>query len=251
MALTKRPNSRALPTGSGKVPLRRRKRAEAKRDTIVRSAAKLFLEKGYDSVSINDIIDEVGGSKSTIYSNFGSKERLFEAVVEQMCSDVTIRIDTRPIGTIDEQLTRIARSFVAKVLSPQILRFHRLMTSIGRTFPEAGRLFYDTGPRTVYQILAGWIALHQEKGTIRDDESPHRLAVLFHDMLIGEHQLSWLTSASNDKDRASRIEQTVRLAVAVFLQGCATSAATTGAAPRWHGAPRHVRQDARGLTVDE
>src|SRR5262245_35109532 len=79
-----------------------RKRADTKRDKIVRSAAKLFLEKGYDNVSINDIIDVVGGSKGTIYSNFGSKEKLFEAVVEQMCSDVTIRIDTRPVGTLEE-----------------------------------------------------------------------------------------------------------------------------------------------------
>ena len=180
----------------------------------------MFLEKGYDNVSINDIIDVVGGSKGTIYSNFGSKEKLFEAVVQQMCSDVTIQIDTRPVGTVDEQLTRIARSFVSKVLSPQILRFHRLMTSIGRTFPAAGRLFYDTGPRTVYQIIAEWIALHQREGNIRSDADPHRLAVLFHDMLIGEQQLSWLTSASGEKDRAKRIEQTVRLAVTVFLQGC-------------------------------
>jgi TetR/AcrR family transcriptional repressor of mexJK operon len=197
------------------------KRANVKRDKIVRSAAKLFLDKGYDSVSINDIIDEVGGSKGTIYSNFGSKEKLFEAVVEQLCSDVTIRIDTRPVGTVDEQLTRIAHSFVSKVLSPQILSFHRLMTSIGRTFPAAGRLFYDTGPRTAYQIIAGWIALQQREGNIRDDADPHRLAVLFHDMLIGEHQLIWLTSASGEKDRAKRIKQTVRLAVTVFLQGCA------------------------------
>ena len=52
-----------------------------------------------------------------------------------MCADVTVHIDVRPIGTIEEQLTRIAKSFVSKVLSPQILSFHRLMTSIGRTFP--------------------------------------------------------------------------------------------------------------------
>jgi TetR/AcrR family transcriptional repressor of mexJK operon len=200
------------------------KRADTKRDRIVRSAAKLFLDKGYDGVSINDIIDAVGGSKGTIYSNFGSKEKLFEAVVEQMCSDVTIQIDTRPIGTLDEQLTRIAHSFVTKVLSPQILRFHRLVTSIGRTFPAVGRLFYDTGPRTVYLIIAEWIAAQQHEGNIRDDEDPHRLAVLFHDMLIGEQQLSWLTSASSEKDRAKRIDRTVRLAVKVFLQGCATCA---------------------------
>lgn len=200
---------------------RGRRRPNIKRDRIVRSAAKLFLEKGYDSVSINDIIDVVGGSKGTIYSNFGSKEKLFEAVVEQMCSDVTIHIDTRPVGTIDEQLTRIAHSFVSTVLSPQILYFHRLMTSIGRSFPKVGRLFYDTGPRRVYRIVGDWIELHQKAGNIRDDIDPHRLATLFHDMLIGEHLLSWLTSSSSEKDRAKRIDQTVRLAVTVFLQGCA------------------------------
>jgi len=139
-------------------------RANGKREKIVRSAAKLFLEKGYDNVSINDIIDVVGGSKGTIYSNFGNKEKLFEAVVEQMCSDVTIQVDTRMVGSLDEQLTRIARSFMSKVLSPEILYFHRLMSSIGRTFPNAGRLFYETGPRTVYQLIADWIVRHQAIG---------------------------------------------------------------------------------------
>lgn len=214
------------PSGGGSAPAQaseskaRRSRSDAKREKIVRSAAKLFLERGYDNVSINDIIDVVGGSKGTIYGNFGSKEKLFEAVVQQMCKDVTIRIDTRPGGTIDEQLTRIAHSFVSKVLTPQTLAFHRLMTSIGRTFPDAGRLFYETGPQTVYGILADWIALQQNEGRIREDEHAMRLAILFHDMLIGEHVLSWLTSAASEKDRAKRVNQTVRLAVRVFLQGC-------------------------------
>jgi TetR/AcrR family transcriptional regulator, mexJK operon transcriptional repressor len=198
----------------------------SKRDKIVRSAAKLFLERGYDNVSMNDIIDLVGGSKGTIYSNFGSKEKLFAAVVEQLCSDVTVHIDARPIGTIEEQLTRIAQSFVSRVLSPQILSFHRLMTSIGRTFPVAGRLFYNTGPGTAYQVIAGWISFQQRSGNIRGDLDPHRLAVLFHDMLIGDQQMSWLTSASTDKDRDKRIDQTIRIAVAVFLQGCTSDAHT-------------------------
>ncbi|MCK9915616.1 TetR/AcrR family transcriptional regulator [Microbacteriaceae bacterium K1510] len=196
------------------------KRAASPRERIVRSAAKLFLEKGYDKVSINDIIDVVGGSKGTIYSHFGSKEKLFEAVVEQMCADVTIQIDTRPIGTIEEQLTRIGHTFVSNVVSPPILRFHRLMTSIGRDFPAAGRLFYDTGPRQAQKMIGDWIALHQRAGDIRDDVDAYRLAVLFHDMLIGEQHLSWLTSAVSDKERNKRIDETVRLSVTVFLQGC-------------------------------
>jgi TetR/AcrR family transcriptional regulator, mexJK operon transcriptional repressor len=224
-----RPTTAAGAAGQDESRPQARQRANRKRDKIVRSAAKLFLEKGYDSVSINDIIDVVGGSKGTIYSHFGSKEKLFEAVVEQMCSDVTVRIDTRLVGSVEEQLTRIAQSFVSKVLSPQILAFHRLMTSIGRAFPQAGRLFYDTGPRTACQIIAGWIVFHQRSGAIRHDLDAQRLAVLFHDMLIGEEQLSWLTSSASEKDRAKRIDQTVRLAVTLFLQGCSASGGPSGA----------------------
>ena len=219
MASTEVSGTQIMPSKLSKS--RGRKRSDVKRDRIVRSAAKLFLDKGYESVSINDIIEMVGGSKATIYSNFSSKEKLFEAVVEQMCADVTLQIDTRTIGTVEEQLTRIANSFLSKVLSPPILRFHRLMTSIGRTFPAAGRLFYATGPRTAHQIIADWIALQQHEGNIRGGEDPYQLAVLFHDMLIGEQHLSWLTSAASDTERAKRINQKVRLAVKVFLQGCA------------------------------
>ncbi len=49
------------------------------------------FSKSYDSVSINDIIEAAGGSEETIYSNFGNKKKLFEAVVQHMCAGVTIR----------------------------------------------------------------------------------------------------------------------------------------------------------------
>jgi hypothetical protein len=104
------------------------------------------------------------------------------------------------------------------VLSPPILEFHRLMVSIGRTFPETGRLFYETGPACAYGIVATWIAKQQEEGRVVG-EDPYRLAVLFLDMLIGEHQLSWLTGMPRAA-RREKIDETVRIAVKVFLRGC-------------------------------
>jgi TetR/AcrR family transcriptional regulator, mexJK operon transcriptional repressor len=195
---------------------------EQRHERIVRLAAPLFLKKGYDNVSIDEIIGVVGGSKATIYAWFGGKEGLFEAVVRQECRDVTMAIHVDARGSLEAQLTEIGQSFLKMVLSPPILEFHRLMVSIGRTFPDVGRLFYETGPASAYQIVASWIAKQQKAGRIIE-EDPYRLAVLFLDMLIGEHQLSWLTSMPCAA-RRDKINETVRIAVKVFLGGCAAPA---------------------------
>ncbi len=220
-----------MPIQDAKRPARRRPRglgraetAEARRERIVRLAAPLFLKKGYDNVSIDEIISVVGGSKATIYAWFGGKEGLFEAVVRQECRDVVMAIHVDAAGSLEAQLTEIAHSFLAMVLSPPILEFHRLMVSIGRTFPETGRLFFETGPASAYNIVAAWIAKQQKAGRI-GEEHPYRLAVLFLDMLIGEHQLSWLTGMPRAA-RRDKVDQTVRLAVKVFLRGCAAPAQT-------------------------
>jgi TetR/AcrR family transcriptional regulator, mexJK operon transcriptional repressor len=192
---------------------------DPRRDRLVRLAAPLFLKNGYDNVSIDDIIAVAGGSKATLYSWFGGKEGLFEAVVRQKCDDVTLAIHFEAHAPIEKQLTQIATSFVTMVLSPPILEFHRLMVSIGRTFPEAGRLFFQTGPVAAYDIVAEWISVQQKDGAlIRED--PYKLAVLFLDMLVGEHQLGWLTAMPRAA-RKGAIDETVRLSVRVFLNGAA------------------------------
>jgi len=208
---------RAPPRGPG-----RPESAEQRRERIVRLAAPLFLKKGYDNVSIDEIIGVVGGSKATIYAWFGGKEGLFEAVVRQECSDVVLAIHADPAGSLEAQLTEIGQSFLAMVLSPPILEFHRLMVSIGRTFPATGRLFYETGPASAYSIVASWVAKQQKEGRISQVEEPYPLAVLFLDMLIGEHQLSWLTGMPRAA-RRDKIDETVRIAVKVFLRGCAAA----------------------------
>jgi AcrR family transcriptional regulator len=196
--------------------------AEQRRERIVRLVLPLFLKKGYDNVSIDDIIGVVGGSKATIYTWFGGKDGLFEAVVRQKCQEVVLAIHVDPAGNLEAQLTEIGHSFLAMVLSPPILEFHRLMVSIGRKFPETGRLFFETGPASAYSIVATWIAKHQKDGRIGEGD-PYRLAVLFLDMLIGEHQLSSLTGVPRAAKRG-KIDETVRLAVKVFLRGCAAPA---------------------------
>jgi len=191
---------------------------EARRQEIVRKAAALFIEKGYSNVTIDEIISLVGGSKATLYARFGGKEGLFETVIRQPCVDVTHAIDTDLRGDVEAQLTQIARNFLKSVLSPKIIELHRLMVSIGKTFPGIGSFFFESGPNTAYAIVADWIAKQQRVGKIGPGD-PRQLAVLFLDMLIGEHQLALLTSPR--RSTAKAIDVTIRRAVSVFLYGAA------------------------------
>ncbi|HEY2887847.1 MAG TPA: helix-turn-helix domain-containing protein, partial [Candidatus Limnocylindrales bacterium] len=62
-----------------------------KRDAFVDAAQRLIQSKGYEQLSLQDVIDAVGASKGAFYHYFGSKEDLLEAVIERMV-DATIEL---------------------------------------------------------------------------------------------------------------------------------------------------------------
>jgi TetR/AcrR family transcriptional regulator, mexJK operon transcriptional repressor len=192
---------------------------EARRTEIVRKAASLFLDKGYERVTVDDIIALVGGSKATLYSQFGGKDGLFEMVIKRYCAEVDVAIHFDTTGDTAEQLTQIGHAFLKMVLSPRILELHRLMVSIGKRFPSITQLFYKSGPKSAYEIIAAWIEKQQAAGNLRGGD-PHEFAVLFHDMLIGYHQGALLFSLPRAQVSKS-IDDTVRAAVSVFLYGTA------------------------------
>ncbi len=53
-----------------------------KSETIIESAIKLFSNKGFEGTSVRDIAAEAGVNVAMINYYFGSKEKLFEKVVE-------------------------------------------------------------------------------------------------------------------------------------------------------------------------
>lgn len=63
----------------------RNKHPEETVSLILDVAFRLFMEKGYEHTSIQDIIDHLGGlSKGAIYHHFKSKEDIMYAVMERM-----------------------------------------------------------------------------------------------------------------------------------------------------------------------
>ena len=63
----------------------RNKYPEITEQRILDASLKLFLEKGYEHTTIQDIIDELGDlTKGAIYHHFKSKSEIIEAVMDQL-----------------------------------------------------------------------------------------------------------------------------------------------------------------------
>ena len=66
----------------------RNKYPEETVEKILTVAMRLFLEKGYERTTIQDIVDQLGGlTKGAVYHHFKSKEEIMDAVTEKMFWD--------------------------------------------------------------------------------------------------------------------------------------------------------------------
>jgi AcrR family transcriptional regulator len=99
-----------------------------KRDHIIKKAVELFAEKGFEGSSIRDLAAKADVNVAMVNYYFGSKEKLFEALVEkralfmsQLIENVITNKSLLPI----EQLDRIIEGYIIRFLAdPQ---YHRVL----------------------------------------------------------------------------------------------------------------------------
>ncbi|MDR7316831.1 TetR/AcrR family transcriptional regulator [Brevibacillus nitrificans] len=58
-------------------PRQKQRRGEKTRDKILKMALKLFSEKGYDKVTVDEIVSKTGTSKGSFYQHFSAKSDIF------------------------------------------------------------------------------------------------------------------------------------------------------------------------------
>ena len=70
------------------------KRKERVKENILHKATELFLNLGFKSVTMDDIANEMGISKKTIYANYSTKTKLVEASTNYLFDGISYGIES-------------------------------------------------------------------------------------------------------------------------------------------------------------
>lgn len=156
----------------------RNKHPEETVELILDVAFRLFMEKGYEHTSIQDIIDGLGGlSKGAIYHHFKSKDDILMAVTDrmtaqsnQMLADIRDRQDLSG----REKLKRIFKESISRPVQNDIF-------TVAPNFHDNPKLLFSLLHDTIDEVAPNYILpiIRQgiSDGTI-EAEYPEQLAEL-------------------------------------------------------------------------
>jgi TetR/AcrR family transcriptional repressor of mexJK operon len=134
-------------------------RTDRKRKALLLAATEIFLDKGYDNTSMDDVAAKAAVSKPTVYKYFSDKERLFAEIVRATTGEIDdlmrVVAETMTGNTsVESGLLVLARRFITALMQPRILRLRRLVMANADRFPEVGRSWYEQGFERVLATLA-------------------------------------------------------------------------------------------------
>ena len=147
-----------------------------RRDTILKAAQRLFADKGYHGVSIDEIAREVDVSPAILYRHFKSKQILFNTVLQELSAQRESYVQTviNSGTSFEDILTGMTQVYIKSIEdNPDLLRIE-LQSLLDRNpatsdffqnrwksftdyieFSLNERLPYDTPNREITILTAG------------------------------------------------------------------------------------------------
>lgn len=191
-------------------------RGVARRQAFLEAAREVFLDQGYEAASVNDVVRLAGGSLATLYSQFGNKEGLFLAVVQDQHDRVLVSMTPTNVDdlSLEDGLRQIGEQFVHAILAKDSLSFFRITVGEGRKFPELVQRYISVGADRVREVVVN----HLRKAAPGFKGDHDIVASYFLELLRGRHHYRALSDASYQLTD-QQIEEHVASATKFFICG--------------------------------
>ena len=168
-------------------------RGGGSREAIVEAAERLFLERGFGSVTMDELAEAAGVARRTLYNQFASKEEIFREMLLRVSGQLETAfppgVETQ--GDVEDVLRLVARMILELHKNPEYLGFLRMVVADSRQFPWiAEELAAVMEPQT--ERLVRYLA-HLTAMGILDCRNPMLAAHQFMGMLNQLSLWPWMT----------------------------------------------------------
>jgi AcrR family transcriptional regulator len=215
---TATPEITAFKRGPGGRPTRAE--AERRHAALLETALRLFLEHGFDPVTIDEIARRSGVAKRFIYARHPDKSAIFVAAIERAFNERAELLQAfAPSGKgVENDLLRFGQRIIEIAVTPETLAVHRLFISIAPRFPQLAKLFFERNRHRFSDEGVRVLRFYAQRGEIALRE-PQLTAEAFFIAILGIPQRLALFGI---REPPARERQRLRTAVRLFLDGCRT-----------------------------
>ncbi len=195
-----------------------RDQARARHAALLDRALAHFLEKGFETTTIEAIAADVSMTKRTVYARYADKAALFRAAVERGTRQLAAPAETIAAtrrGDLQGTLIAIAMLRIALVSTPDGMRLQRLVNTESYRFPDIFQTYYAIAAFPTVRFLADILESETTAGRLAIDD-PLLAANVFMSMVVSGPVRIIL---SGNALPPAEIDQRVRFAVRLFLKG--------------------------------
>ena len=190
-----------------------------KQEMIIDAALEVFREEGYANARMADIARRAGVSYGLVYHYFGSKEVLFDLIVETWWNDLYSMMEQEKASSerFREKLIHIIRFFLETyVKRPNLISIfvsEVCRSSVYHTKEGLSKFM------KFFNLCEDIMHEGQERGFLKKDIPPHHLTYIFYGaietfisvMVLGKEPLT-----------KKRLERAVNAIMEVFMEGAET-----------------------------
>ena len=148
-------------------------------------ATEVFIEHGFDGASTNEIARRANCSKTTFYSRFPTKEKLFIAVLERRMEFIFNQFATAvsPEAPLEGTLKEYGSRLLQFALSEDQIALARVVSMESPKFPQLGERFYELGPGRGLAYLGTYLEAQIKRGRLIEEDP----------ILMADHLISLIT----------------------------------------------------------
>jgi AcrR family transcriptional regulator len=203
-------------------------RAGEVEERILDAAQEVFLKRGYEGASVDEIAQTARAGKPTIYARYASKEALFEAVIARQVARNTEFENLVPQGrNFQAKLVNLGVALIERTFDGETIGLMRSAIAEAERFPELTRGVNEMARKRAATNLAKVLAeLAREEGIAsRGAFAPDRItdtARIFLDMVLFAMLIRRLLG-EEVKTLKKDLPAYVRQRVDFFLAACGRS----------------------------